>query len=126
MLWAGRITQTRFHVSHVLIPEQYTSPATFRIPNDEMFRLLQWIAERDLVLGVQVHSHPEQAFHSEADDEHCILQHRGAISIVVPDCGNVSLHDFFTAVAVYKLQKDSEWTRLPAVVVATRFVVEDQ
>ena len=123
VLWAGKITDTGFQVRHVVIPEQYTTTLSFRIPNEEMFRLLRWANEHDVVFGVQVHSHPEEAFHSDADDEHCILQHRGAISIVVPNCGNVQ--DFFGEAAVYSLDLGNDWRRIPPSEVAPRFVTEE-
>jgi hypothetical protein len=123
-LWAGTIIDAGFQVEHVIIPEQYTSPVSFRIPNEEMFRLLRWASERDVVFGVQVHSHPEDAFHSQADDEHCILQHRGAISIVVPGCGNVAVQEFFRRAAVYTLHQNNDWRLLPYEIVMARFLVE--
>jgi hypothetical protein len=124
LLWAGHLEPDLFRVTDVVIPTQYTSFASFRIPDDEMFRLLGWITERNLVFGVQVHSHPEEAFHSEADDVHCILQHRGAISIVVPDFANIDDKDFFRLVAIYTLRLNYDWIPLDTTTVTHRFLVE--
>jgi len=36
------------------------------------------------MVAAQVHSHPDEAFHSKGDDEWAIVRHEGALSIVVP------------------------------------------
>jgi proteasome lid subunit RPN8/RPN11 len=66
-----------------------------------------------LMIVAQVHSHPGDAFHSEADDEWAIVRHEGAYSIVVPRFARgVSVRSFVQDAAVYKLSAEDVWELL--------------
>jgi hypothetical protein len=51
----------------------------------ELHKLNMWLYEAGEVLGVQVHAHPTDAFHSETDDAFPIVATLGGLSIVAAD-----------------------------------------
>lgn len=109
VLWAGALNGTLCTISEVLIPIQITSGLSYRIPEDETFRILHWVSERDLLIPIQVHSHPADAFHSPADDELAFVQHLNAISIVVPDFGRFNDGQFNRRARFYRLAAGNIW-----------------
>jgi hypothetical protein len=60
-------------------------------------------------LIAQVHSHPNEAYHSEADDEYAIVTAEGGLSFVVPNFGKAPLDP--TIWAIYRLTQ-GEWRGL--------------
>jgi hypothetical protein len=67
-------------------------------------------------IKVQVHTHPDEAFHSATDDKWPIVSQIGFISIVIPcfALGEPSLDDTW----VGRLQTDGKWQRLASAVEA--------
>jgi hypothetical protein len=61
-------------------------------------------------IKAQVHTHPEEAFHSATDDQWPIVSQSGFISIVIPNfaAGEPSLKNAW----VGRLQPDGEWRQL--------------
>ena len=45
------------------------------------------LAERHEGVRMQVHTHPQEAFHSPTDDAYPIVQTPGFLSLVIPDFG---------------------------------------
>jgi hypothetical protein len=87
-LWQGKIlSDTEAQVSKLLIPRQITGPRHFNIPMDERLRIMDEINKVVEFILIQLHTHPKEAFHSEADDRYAVTKHLHAISIVVPDFG---------------------------------------
>jgi hypothetical protein len=111
-LWPGRITGNTCLIGDTLIPQQITRERFYRIPTDETFRIIQYVAEQGLVIPIQIHSHPHEAFHSLADDEHAFVQHENAISIVVPDFADFPLSDFLSKARFYRLRSGNEWDEI--------------
>jgi len=62
-------------------------------------------------LIAQVHSHPTEAYHSEADDRFAIVTAEGGLSLVVPNFGNAPLDPRLWA--IYRLTC-GEWRELDA------------
>lgn len=60
----------------------------------------------------RIHSHPDEAFHSRADDANPALTYDGALSIVVPFYG-LGLRHGLDACAVYRLDQ-GRWHSLSA------------
>jgi len=85
LLWLGRRGQACIGVTEEFVPEQVASYDFFNIPPHAMQALMRHLRERSLMVAAQVHSHPQAAFHSKADDRWAIVRHEGALSIVVPD-----------------------------------------
>ena len=58
-----------------------------RVDGAELHRLNLWLYEAQQVIGVQVHSHPSDAYHSETDDSYPIATMEGSLSVVLPFFG---------------------------------------
>ena len=87
-LWQGKIlSDTEAQVSKLIIPKQITGPRHFNIPMNERLRIMDDINKVGEFILIQLHTHPEQAFHSEADDRYAVTKHLHAISIVIPNFG---------------------------------------
>jgi hypothetical protein len=115
VLWSGVAVGTSFVVRTMHVPRQtaYRSPEgiSVRVEGPELHRLNVWLFEHGEQLGVQVHSHPTQAYHSETDDAYPIVTVRGAVSIVVPDFALAGLRG--PGVAFYRLTS-STWDEVPS------------
>ena len=83
VLWIARQLSEAFEVQRVIIPRQTASRWHFDVPLDERIRIAISLRENELVL-LQVHSHPEEAFHSPTDDSKAMVDRQWALSIVVP------------------------------------------
>ena len=104
ILWQGRVVDhATAEVTRLIVPRQVTGPLHFNVPLAERLRILREIATVGEFILVQLHTHPKEAFHSEADDTMAITKHSGAISVVIADFGtrwNGTLSD--TAVFVHR------------------------
>ena len=88
-LWAGRQSGDKFDVLSTIIPRQ-TSLRTpdglmYVVGEDELHRINVFLYHERMTLVSQIHSHPQEAFHSPTDDEYPIVATLGGLSIVVPD-----------------------------------------
>ena len=67
-----------------------------------------------LMVAAQVHTHPQEAFHSPADDHWAVLRHVGALSLVLPCFARDTTADTFVEQAkVYSLTQADEWDEIP-------------
>ena len=91
VVWSGTCDVDTFTVAKVHVPEQtsYKTGAGLcvRIDGSELHRLNVWLYEAQQVIGVQVHSHPEDAYHSYTDDMYPVATLEGSLSIVLPSFG---------------------------------------
>lgn len=124
VLWPGALADGVCQIAEPLIPAQVTGRRFYEIPDAEVFRIIQWLALRKLVIPIQVHSHEEHAFHSWADDEYAFVQHENAVSVVVPFFGSINGHAFLTASRLYRLDEAGEWVEMERREVNQRFVIE--
>jgi hypothetical protein len=61
----------------------------------------------------QVHSHPEQAFHSKADDKWAVIRHEGALSLVLPRFAFATTSsNFFEQAVTFSLSVDDNWLQV--------------
>lgn len=103
-LWQGRVLDVSLaEFTKLHVPRQVAGPLHFNVPLAERLSLLAAIAAEGEFILAQVHTHPERAFHSDADDRLAITKHLGAISIVVPYfaagwTGDLSATAIFTCV----------------------------
>ena len=81
-----------------------------RVDASELHRLNVWLYEAQQVIGVQVHSHPRDAYHSETDDTYPIATLEGSLSIVLPFFGRDGWKS--SGIAAYRLKKEG-WVELP-------------
>lgn len=96
LFWSGSITEDgSFNVRTLHRPRQTCHRSALglsvRIDGSALHKQARWLVEHREILGVQIHSHPDTAYHSEADDDHATVTLTGAVSIVVPDFGRDSI-----------------------------------
>jgi hypothetical protein len=85
VLWQGKVLdEYRAEFTKLHVPRQVTGPLHFNVPLADRLKLLASVSADEEFILAQVHTHPQQAFHSAADDRLAITKHLGAISIVVP------------------------------------------
>lgn len=115
VLWSGVQEGDAFSVRTAHVPRQTAyrlrDGLCVRVEGDELHRLNVWLFEHHEELGVQVHSHPTEAYHSETDDTYPIVAVRGGLSLVVPDFGRRGVRG--GGVAWYRLG-ESGWDELDA------------
>jgi hypothetical protein len=79
-----------------------------------MDKLMQELRTRRLMIAAQVHTHPNLAYHSTADDRWAIVRHVGALSLVVPHFAlRTSCETFKKDNTVFSLSPRNEWLELP-------------
>lgn len=114
VLWLGRREANVVTVQRVFVPIQETAHDYFHIPQEGMAALLTDLRQSRLQVAAQVHSHPHEAFHSQADDRWAIIRHVGALSLVVPSFGlQTTAATFVDDAAVYELFLDNQWHHVP-------------
>ena len=115
VLWLGRRTASPQLITEVFRPEQVVDRDFFKIPASGMRHLLHHLRERQLHLLAQVHSHPEEAFHSRADDVWAVVRHVGAVSLVVPWFGmRTGADTFLEDIAAFQLDASDRWLEVEA------------
>jgi hypothetical protein len=113
VVWSGTRDVDTFTVDKVHVPEQTSyklgTGLCVRIDGSELHRLNVWLHEAQQVIGVQVHSHPEDAYHSYTDDTYPIATLEGSLSIVLPFFGRDGWRS--SDIAVYRLDR-GRWLKL--------------
>lgn len=113
-LFAGQDEGSVFHIREVIIPQQTSMilerGLMYAVDAQELYNIGVWLYENKMKLIAQIHSHPQAAYHSEADDRFPIVDTYGGLSIVVPDfaSGILNIPDW----AVFRLSLDKEWIQL--------------
>ena len=67
------------------IPDQKSTPFSYELESNQMFDMNIRLYQRNLTYIAQIHSHPDEAFHSTIDDDYPILTKNGSYSIVIPN-----------------------------------------
>ena len=113
VVWSGTRDDDSFTVAKVHIPEQTSyqrdSGLCVRVDGAELHRLNVWLYEAQQVVGVQIHSHPSDAYHSETDDTYPIATLDGSLSIVLPFFGRYGWES--RGIAAYRLGQHG-WVKL--------------
>ena len=113
-LWAGFVEEDKFIVTTTIIPQQKSSQSEdgllYTVDGEELHRINVWLYKNKLSLMLQIHSHPQEAYHSDTDDRYPIVSQFGGLSIVVPNFGfdKFSLESW----AVYRLLPSKEWKEI--------------
>lgn len=110
ILWSGEIKGNTVRIKTAWLPFQYTDVGFFMIPGDELFNLNRMIFESGERLVAQVHTHPNLAFHSDADSEFSVTSMEKGLSIVVPNFGATSVKSY--SECAYLIYKEGKWVRL--------------
>jgi hypothetical protein len=77
------------------------------------------LAQENLGVRVQVHTHPYEAFHSATDDAYPIIHTPGFLSLVIPDFATRPIG--FANAYLTEIQPDGRWRQAP---ISERFKVE--
>ena len=85
-----------------------------RAEGEELHRLNVWLYEASELLAVQVHAHPNEAYHSDTDNAYPIVATLGGISIVAAEFCRAGL--FATSTAIYRLKQEG-WVEVPTGIV---------
>lgn len=113
-LFAGIEIGNTFHINKVIIPRQYSyileGGLMYEVDGEELHRINVWLYENNMRLIAQIHSHPKEAYHSEADDRFPIVDTYGGISIVVPNFASGDI--LLKKCAIYRLSLDKTWDSL--------------
>jgi hypothetical protein len=124
VLWAGTIANNDARVTQGLVPPQQPigdeRGVGYFVDGDSLFELNVHLHRSGLLLLAQVHSHPSEAYHSEADDRYAIVTAEGGYSLVAPDFGEAFA---IASCAVYRLS-GGEWLELGEDEVGRRIHVE--
>lgn len=109
--------------TRLVIPEQKAGPAPFCwVEVTEAGKLALAVAlGADERYVSRIHSHPDKAFHSPADNANPAITHEGALSIVVPNFG-AGIARGLDGCAVLR-RTGGRWVDLPAGPVRDQFVV---
>lgn len=114
LVWLGNRDHAEVRVSRVYVPAQEAGADFFWIPQESMAALMAELRAHRLMIAAQVHTHPQKAFHSLADDKWAIVRHEGALSLVLPFFGmKTNTRSFPADAAVFTLSKDNQWLRVP-------------
>jgi hypothetical protein len=120
VLWLGRRDAGATEIMEAYVPECESESHRFWIPAPSMAALMRHLRETDTYLAAQVHSHPDEAFHSDADDEWAIVRHLGALSLVVPHFAAQTTPETFLAdIAAFALNADNRWIEVASNRLAT-------
>lgn len=93
-LAAGRMQGGRFILDAAFVPRQRATAVSVRLSEGSLIPIHASLAETGHVIGLQVHSHPADAFHSTVDDSDDTVTQVGSLSLVVPRFGAFGLEDF--------------------------------
>ena len=113
VVWSGTRDDDIFTIAKVHVPKQTSykleGGLCVRVDGAELHRLNVWLYEAQQVIGVQVHGHPTDAYHSDTDDTYPIATLDGSLSIVLPFFGRDDWES--NDIAVYRLWQD-DWVEL--------------
>jgi proteasome lid subunit RPN8/RPN11 len=113
LLWLGRREHGLQRIIDVYKPVQEADRDYFEIPRQGMAVLMERLRTQGLYVVSQVHTHPELAFHSRADDKWAIVRHAGALSIVLPFFAeSTTIENFLQEAAVFQLDSHNRWNEV--------------
>lgn len=114
VLWLGTRDAQGIKVNSLWKPKQEADCDFFHIPEKSMDKLMQELRSRRLMIAAQVHTHPNLAFHSSADDKWTIVRHVGALSLVIPHFAQRTNRESFKSdTVVFSLSPRNKWLEVP-------------
>jgi proteasome lid subunit RPN8/RPN11 len=125
VLWLGKREGGTVQIAQAYVPAHVARRDRFHIQPEGMKALQAHLRSHRWMIGAQVHSHPELAFHSRADDEWAIVRHVGALSIVAPFFAReLSVPTFLSDCATYELDAANRWQEVSRIAVANRCEIQ--
>lgn len=106
VLWTGTIDGKYFNVLNTHVPAQKSykvrgNELLVKVEGDALHELNAKLYQLQQLLGVQIHAHPTDAYHSDTDSSFPIVTMLGGVSVVVPDFCRRGL--MVPGTAVYRL-----------------------
>ena len=83
----GKTTASGTLIVSVVRPVARTTPGSFSVTAAAMARVVRCASNAGLQVAGQAHTHPENAYHSQGDDEGARIVYDGYASIVFPNYG---------------------------------------
>ena len=110
VLWAGPWS-TPNSITQLYHPKHEAHAGGFVLADDWLNEFWLSLAREGLGIRVQVHTHPNEAFHSPTDDAFPIIHTIGFLSLVIPNfgCGPVGFQDAYLT----EIQADGRWREVP-------------
>lgn len=122
LLWLVPLKGNSTEVSEIFIPLQVAKMDYFHIPREGVALTLRHLKEKKLKAVAQVHSHPKEAFHSDADDRWAIINHVGAMSLVLPYFAlHTSPQTFVQHAVVFEMSIAKKWEEVFPQAVRNRY-----
>lgn len=88
LYWAGKSFDDRWVLTSCIAPKATTTWGSYSTSASENAKVIKFLAESELELLCQVHSHPgDLVGHSTGDDEGAFMPFENFVSIVVPNYG---------------------------------------
>jgi proteasome lid subunit RPN8/RPN11 len=110
VIWLGRRSGEDVNVVEPHHPIHDAKSNMFLIPSAGMRKLQERMRDTRTFVAAQVHSHPEEAFHSEEDVRWAIVRHAGALSAVLPRFGlRITPSSFLEKAKLFRLNEASTW-----------------
>lgn len=89
--WFGRELEPGVGIAMVVaFPRIYSTERSFHLLEGQMGHLATWAARQDVWLLAQVHSHPADEPHSEADEAWSASWREGLLSVIFPFSAQLS------------------------------------
>lgn len=128
VLWNGRLSSEEIaSVTEAFIPPQHSVNNTYglsvTIPGEALHKLNIHLHESNLKLLAQVHSHPNEAYHSAVDDVFPVATQVGSFSLVIPYFGALPFSSDHCA--VYRLNTANRWESLTSAQVDKFIIIKD-
>lgn len=107
-------------LTEVVHPKHYSGRYGLSIDGDWISRFWNELSDRGLGVRIQVHTHPEEAFHSATDDTFPLLFNPGFLSLVIPDfaMGPVGFREAYLT----EIQPGGTWKQVD---IASRIIVDE-
>ena len=107
------------NLSDVIHPKHKSGRYGICVDNAWINRFWNELSARNLGVRIQVHTHPEEAFHSPTDDAYPLLFDSGFLSLVIPRfaMGSAGFRNAYLA----EIQPDGAWKQVD---IASRIIVD--
>jgi hypothetical protein len=109
-LWVGPWSDPEM-VTTLVHPHHSASAVSFELNEDWFNAFWVRLADENMGVRVQVHTHPGAAFHSSIDDENPVVATPGFLSLVIPNfaAGPVGFDNAFLA----QIDASGNWSQVP-------------
>jgi hypothetical protein len=116
VLWAGFFeSEIEFLIDTPILPNQKSyktsSGVCYKVPGDEIFNISYFLYKSGRELIAQIHTHPQDAFHSSHDERYPLVTAVGQFSFVVPRFAT-HFDKGFEGCCVFRLSCEAFWEEI--------------